>query len=81
MSENKRNNQSDSLWGSQFTRTASIILLGAILLMAGRYVYLKVTNQYSATYEQQDIIQHPHLDELRKNQKRSLDTNGRDTIQ
>ena len=79
--ENNQNEESNNLWGSGFTRIASLILLGALLLMAGRYIYLKVTDQYPATYEQQDIIQYPHLDELEKQkQQRKLDTNGRDTI-
>lgn len=80
MSEEKKSeSNNNSLWGTNFTRTASIILLAAFLLMAGRYVYLKMTDQYPATYEQQDIIQYPHLEELEKS-RRGTDTNGRDTI-
>lgn len=79
MAEENQENQSNNLWGSSFTRIASLILLGAILLMAGRYMYLKMTNQYPATYEQQDIIQHPHLEEMQR-EKKTIDTNGRDTI-
>ena len=80
--QEKQEHQSNSLWGTGFTRIASWIFLGAILLMAGRYIYLKVTGQYSPAYEQQDIIQYPHLDELEKQrqQKTIPDTNAQDTL-
>jgi hypothetical protein len=63
--------QTNSIWGSAFVRISLYILLGFILLGVSRYVYLKMTGQYPVQYDEQSIIQNPHLEELEKqNEKR-----------
>ncbi len=59
--------KANTIWGSGFVRISLYILLGFILLATSRYVYLKVTGQYPATYEEQSIIQYPHLEQMNSN--------------
>ena len=65
------NAQSNTIWGSAFVRLSLYILLGFILLATARYVYLKVTGNYPAQYEEQSIIQYPHLEQLQSNQNKA----------
>jgi len=68
--ETSSGSQSNTIWGSAFVRLSLYILLGFILLATSRYVYLKVTDQYPANFEEQSIIQYPHLEQLQSNQKK-----------
>lgn len=74
-SESKENtsgsSQSNTIWGSAFVRLSLYILLGFILLATSRYVYLKVTGNYPASYEEQSIIQYPHLEQLQSDKNKS----------
>jgi len=70
--------KSNNIWGEKFTRTASIIFLVAILITASRYIYLKVTDQYPATYEEQELIQYPHLQQM--NNAKTKDLNAKDSV-
>jgi len=70
--------RSNNIWGERFTRTASIIFLVAVGLALGRYIYLKSTDQYPSSYEEQELIQYPHLEELQR--KSAIDSNARDTV-
>ncbi len=71
--------QSNTIWGSAFVRISLYILLGFILLAVSRYVYLKVTDQYPATFEEQSIIQYPHLEQLQSNRNQKTDSTGSKT--
>ncbi|NBB88756.1 MAG: hypothetical protein GVX96_03075 [Bacteroidetes bacterium] len=59
--------QANTIWGTGFVRISLYILLGFILLATSRYVYLKVTDQYPANFEEQSIIQYPHLEQMNSN--------------
>src|SRR6056297_264619 len=71
--------QSNTIWGSAFVRLSLYILLGFILLAVSRYVYLKVTDQYPANFDEQSIIQYPHLEQLQSNRKKKTDSTGSKT--
>lgn len=73
--------QTNSIWGTTFVRISLFILLGFILLGVSRYVYLKMTGQYPMQYDEQKIIQYPHLEELEKQneeKKQAKDTVSKD---
>ncbi|GEM_PF-1129320 len=83
-SENKDNNevddgqssgpQANTIWGSAFVRLSLYILLGFILLATSRYVYLKVTGNYPAKFEEQSIIQYPHLEKLQSDKNKKAES-------
>lgn len=77
-SNEESGSQSNTIWGSAFVRLSLYILLGFILLGVSRYVYLKVTDQYPANFEEQSIIQYPHLEQLQSDRNGKADSAASD---